>query len=251
MSRALLPPLITRSRKMAEQHDPFFTVHKAFELETKRIETLANAQLTLMNAAKVGEEIHGLAITNAGRELALQRARNQLRRLDAQRNEREREARRLTQAGLNLAFYRKDLTGKNLGAVRQNVWAGFEALLQVVPSSVEATWFGTPIDRDKALAPSCWLWKSAGDQPTTPAFPAEMDDVFDLLAFQSKNRGSVVVVFNSFAWRATNDALQLIIDAKQQEVDNLEEEIAKIVSGDPEALKLAQLLGSAPAKPTT
>jgi hypothetical protein len=237
---------------MAEQHDPFFTIHKAFELETKRIEVLANAQLTLMNAAKVGAEIDGIKITNKVKELALQRAQNQLRRLDAQRVDREREARRLMQAGINLAFYRKDLTGKNLGAIRQNVWAGFDALLQVVPESVESAWFDTPVDPDKVLAPKCWVWKSAGDQKTTPEFPDEMDDVFDLLVFQSKMRASVVVVFNSAAWRATNKAFQVLIDAKKAEVEKLEEEIAAIEAGDDKALKLVELLkpSAAAAKPS-
>src|SRR5687767_2766607 len=107
-------------------NSPFDNAAKAYELETARITALAKAQIDLMTAAKIGEEIHGLQITNAGRELALQRARNQLRRLDAERVERDREAKRLRKFGRDLSLYRDGDLLDGLG--RQKVWAAFRAL---------------------------------------------------------------------------------------------------------------------------
>jgi hypothetical protein len=221
-------------------HNPFESAARAYELETARITALAKAQIDWATAAKIGEEVHGLAITNEGRELALQRARNQLRRLDAERVDREREANRLREHGRNLALYRD---GHRLdGLNRQKVWAAFRVLHRGAPSRLLHDWMGTIYGPELLFDQSAWRWVSIGGRPTVPVYPDRAYQLLEFLIWQDEVHQQAVAIVGSFPWRATVAAFEALDAFYGGEVGRLEGEIANIEGGDVAALGLAELI---------
>jgi hypothetical protein len=208
---------------------------EAYKLETERLTALANAHKTLLEAAEIGARVDGINITNEIRELGLRRAIAALRRIDADRAVNEREERRLREHGRNLAFYRE---GHNLPLLMiQKVWAAFKVFHGMTPYSLLESWLKTPVDSEMATYSGSWVIRSKKVK-----LPDEISNLASLVGFQSENHQYAAVKANSYPHLMTMQAFDAMDFAAKKKIELIKAEIEKIKAGEPEALRLAELL---------
>lgn len=219
----------------------FENAAKSYELETQRIEVLAQARLADMKTASVAEHIVNQRLTNIVKAVSVAEFESSLHRYRLKRDAIDRNVRRFREAATNLSYYRDGHLIAD--AVRQNCWAGYRVLSRLIPFSVISEWSKTLL----AFEPwddGHWVGRMISGRIVSIELPtqAEAVSVRQLIDYQLEHHRVLVVRSGSLPHVATMDAFQTLSDEWASQSMKLAKEIADIQSGVYDIWKPGDLL---------
>lgn len=217
----------------------FENAARAYELETKRIEILADARLKDMQANSVEEHVLNQRLTNILKATSIDEYKAAILRFRSQRNARDAEVRRLQEAASNLGNYK--LGHRIPDALRQNCWAAYQALLMKAPYSVILDWSTMMLTLEDVGVESDWIGRClVTSKPCTYEEPEGIKTVVDLLDYQSENHRKVVVRLGSGPHVRSMRALSHMDAVWAIEVKRLQDDIKSIEQGHYDLWKPAE-----------
>lgn len=190
----------------------FDNAARAYELETKRLEVLSEAQERAMKTAALEQKVAEQHLQNARLKTSLVEYQASLRRFRATLAEKRREADRIRRLCESLSLLRN--ADRAPGIVRQNGWSAFSVLLNQSRGSLILDWSKTAVDSAACENRDHWVFKSIGGRDTSHLKLPSIKTLLDLILFESgAGANNVIVRWGTYPYLQTIGAFVSLDDA--------------------------------------